>query len=123
LTLICVGSEDYAVEDIIVETASAFFCADLDLTPDIRDDHAAYIDTWLAVLKADKKAVFCATGQAQMVAHCLNQLQTKGPLRRHRPDGLSQCIRLYSACWRLPLPHLSCGSLEHPRLYRAGGSC
>jgi antirestriction protein ArdC len=35
-------------------------CADLNLTPEVREDHAAYIASWLEVVKNDKRAIFSA---------------------------------------------------------------
>ena len=50
------GDEGYAMEELVAELGSAFLCADLDLTPEPREDHAAYIASWLKVLKNDKRA-------------------------------------------------------------------
>jgi antirestriction protein ArdC len=50
---------------------SAFLCADLDLTPEIREGHAAYIANWLEVLKKDKRAIFSAAAHAQKAADYL----------------------------------------------------
>ena len=44
---------------------AAFVCADLELVPQIRDDHAPYIASWLKVLKNDKRAIFSAAAHAQ----------------------------------------------------------
>ncbi len=44
---------------------------------EIRDDHAAYIASWLKVLKNDKRAVFTAAGHAQRAADYLHGLQPK----------------------------------------------
>ncbi len=35
------------MEELVAELGSAFLCADLDLTPEPREDHAAYIASWL----------------------------------------------------------------------------
>ena len=45
------GDEGYAREELVAELASAFLCADLGITPEVRDDHAAYIADWLTVLQ------------------------------------------------------------------------
>jgi antirestriction protein ArdC len=37
------GDEGYAKEELVAELGSAFLCADLAITPEVRDDHAAYI--------------------------------------------------------------------------------
>jgi antirestriction protein ArdC len=58
------GSEAYAFEELIAELGAAFCCADLGLIPATMDDHARYIDSWLRVLKSDRKAIFTAASQA-----------------------------------------------------------
>lgn len=69
------GDEGYAMEELVAELGSAFLSADLDLTPEPRDDHAAYIASWLEVLKDDKRAIFTAASHAQRAADFLNGLQ------------------------------------------------
>jgi antirestriction protein ArdC len=41
------GDEGYAVEELVAELGAAFLCADLALTPDVREDHATYIASWI----------------------------------------------------------------------------
>jgi hypothetical protein len=43
-----------ALEELVAEIGAAFLCADLGITPETRDDHAAHIASWLNVLKDDK---------------------------------------------------------------------
>lgn len=69
------GDEGYAMEELVAELGAAFLCADLGLTPEPRDDHAAYIGSWLTVLKNDKRAIFTAASHAQRAADYLNGLQ------------------------------------------------
>jgi len=69
------GDEGYAIEELVAELGSAFLSADLDLTPDVRDDHAAYIASWIKVLKDDKRAIFSAASHAQRAADFLHGLQ------------------------------------------------
>lgn len=71
------GDEGYAMEELVAELGSAFVCADLDLTPEVREDHASYIASWLKVLKNDKRAVFTAASHAQRAADYLGGLQPK----------------------------------------------
>jgi antirestriction protein ArdC len=40
------GDEGYAMEELVAELGAAFLSADLDLTPEPRPDHAAYIANW-----------------------------------------------------------------------------
>ena len=70
------GDEGYAMEELVAELGSAFLSADLDLTPDMRDDHAAYIASWIKILKDDKRAIFTAASHAQRAADFLHGLQT-----------------------------------------------
>lgn len=66
------GSEAYAMEELVAELGAAFLCADLRITPEPRPDHASYIANWLAVLKADKKAIFTAASAAQKAVDFLS---------------------------------------------------
>lgn len=69
------GDEGYAMEELVAELGSAFLCADLGITPQVREDHASYIGNWLEVLKNDKKAIFAAAAHAQRAADFLHDLQ------------------------------------------------
>jgi antirestriction protein ArdC len=69
------GDEGYAREELVAELGSAFLCADLDITPEIREDHAAYIASWLKALKDDKRLIFSAAAHAQRAADYLHGLQ------------------------------------------------
>lgn len=71
------GDEGYAMEELTAELGAAFLCADLELTPQIRQDHAPYIAGWLKVLKEDKRAIFSAAAHAQKAADFLHGLQPK----------------------------------------------
>jgi antirestriction protein ArdC len=65
------GDEGYAMEELVAELGAAFLCADLDLTPEPRPDHAAYIASWLKALKNDRRAIFTAASYAQRAADFL----------------------------------------------------
>jgi antirestriction protein ArdC len=69
------GDEGYAMEELVAELGAAFLSADLELTPEARDDHAAYIASWIKVLKDDKRAIFTAASHAQRAADLLHGLQ------------------------------------------------
>ena len=69
------GDEGYAMEELVAELGAAFLAADLALTPEVRDDHAAYIASWVKVLKDDKRAIFTAASHAQRAADLLHSLQ------------------------------------------------
>ena len=71
------GDEGYAAEELVAELGSAFLCADLNLTPEPRADHASYIENWLRVLRNDKRAIFTAAAHAERAAAFLHGLQPK----------------------------------------------
>jgi antirestriction protein ArdC len=69
------GDDGYAREELVAEIGAAFLCCDLGITPDVRADHAAYLDHWLKILKEDKRAIFQAAAHAQKAADFLHTLQ------------------------------------------------
>ena len=69
------GDEGYAMEELVAEIGAAFLCADLGITPEVREDHAAYVAAWLRVLKDDKRAVFTAAALAQKAVDYLHSRQ------------------------------------------------
>ena len=62
------------IEELVAEIGSAFLCADLGITPETREDHAAYIQSWLNVLKRDSRAIFTAASHAQRAVSYLHEL-------------------------------------------------
>jgi len=75
------GDAGYAMEELVAELGAAFTCAALDLTPELRSDHASYLSHWLTVLKSDKRAIFTAAAHAQAAADFLKSRQ---------PDAVEQ---------------------------------
>src|ERR1700730_12575227 len=71
------GRAGYAREELVAEIGAAFLCAGLGITPQTRDDHAAYIASWLKVLKDDKRVIFTAASHAKKAADYLHGLQPK----------------------------------------------
>ncbi|HMI20865.1 MAG TPA: zincin-like metallopeptidase domain-containing protein [Sphingomonas sp.] len=65
----CFGSDGYAREELVAELGSAFLCAVLGIAPSLR--HADYLAHWLAVLKADNRAIFRAASAASKAADWL----------------------------------------------------
>jgi antirestriction protein ArdC len=68
------GDEAYAAEELIAEMGAAFVCGALQITPEFRRDHAAYIANWLRVLKNDKRAIFTAASKASDAVDYLSKL-------------------------------------------------
>jgi antirestriction protein ArdC len=53
--------------------SAAFWCAQFGLDQATRQDHAAYLGDWLAILKTDSRALVTACGKAQHAVDYLNQ--------------------------------------------------
>jgi antirestriction protein ArdC len=75
------GDKAYAFEELVAELGSAFLCAALSITPEPREDHAAYLASWLKVLKEDKRAIFSAAAHAQRAVDFLEGLQSERETR------------------------------------------
>jgi antirestriction protein ArdC len=71
------GDAGYAREELVAEMGAAFLCADLGLTPETREDHAAYIASWLEVLNHDPRFIFTAASAAQRAVDFLHGLQPR----------------------------------------------
>ncbi len=69
------GDSAYAREELVAELGAAFLCADLGVTAEPREDHAAYLASWLKVLSEDKRAIFSAAAHAQRAADFLHARQ------------------------------------------------
>lgn len=71
---------------------AAFLCADLDLTSEPRPDHAAYVQSWLKVLRNDKRAIFTAAAKAQAAADYIHEQarhlhSARAAAAQGQPDG------------------------------------
>jgi len=75
LTLGRFGDEAYAREELVAELGAAFVCADLGLTLEPRPDHAAYIASWLRVLRNDTRFIVAAAAHAERAAKLLAEKQ------------------------------------------------
>lgn len=51
------GTEAYAYEELVAEIAASFFMSTFNLSPDVREDHAKYLKSWLQRLKSDPEAL------------------------------------------------------------------
>jgi antirestriction protein ArdC len=69
------GSEAYAAEELIAELAASFLMADLGFACGARPESAAYLASWLKVLKADNRAIFTAAAKAQAAADWMHERQ------------------------------------------------
>jgi antirestriction protein ArdC len=69
------GDEGYAREELVAELGSCFLGAALGFEPVTKPEHAAYIQSWLKVLKNDKRFIFQAASYAQKAVEYVTALQ------------------------------------------------
>lgn len=62
------GDAGYAMEELVAEIGSAFLGAALGFAPQVTENHAAYVDSWVRVLAGDRRAIFAAASHAQKAA-------------------------------------------------------
>lgn len=65
-----------AMEEMTAELTASFILADLSLAHDPRPDHAAYVASWLRLLKGEPRAIFTAASKAQAAADWMHAMQT-----------------------------------------------
>ncbi|MCF0061337.1 zincin-like metallopeptidase domain-containing protein [Dyadobacter chenwenxiniae] len=65
------GDEGYAKEELVAELGACFLGAALDFKPMPEEHHAAYVQSWLKVLKDDKRFIFSAASHAQKAVEFL----------------------------------------------------
>jgi antirestriction protein ArdC len=73
------GDNEYAVEELVAELGAAFLCADLDIANEPRPDHAAYVASWLQVLKDERRAIVTAAARANGAVSYLQALSDGAP--------------------------------------------
>lgn len=66
--------EKLAAEELVAEIGAAYLCADLGVSNAPRPDHAAYVASWLKLLKNDRRAIFTASRLADRAATYLHDL-------------------------------------------------
>ena len=71
------GDQAYAFEELVAELTSAFLAAALGVTGEVDaghvESHAKYLNSWIARLKEDKRAIFTAAAAAQKAVAYLSQ--------------------------------------------------
>jgi antirestriction protein ArdC len=62
------GSESYSKEELVAEMGAAMLCGLTGVAPQTLENSAAYLQSWLGVLKSDSRMVVSAASQAQKAA-------------------------------------------------------
>lgn len=79
------GTASYAIEELVAELGAAFLCCSLGVSQVPRADHAAYISSWLKVLRQDNKAILTAASKAQeAVDYILSETAVNGQPSRQQ---------------------------------------
>ena len=74
------GSENYAVEELVAELGAAVLCGHLGLSLQPRPDHAAYMKSWIKVLRDDPRAILKIAGDAgRAVQHLIDRAEEATP--------------------------------------------
>lgn len=60
------GDDAYAFEELVAELGAAFVVGHVGFVDATIENHAAYLESWLRVLKNDKTAIFTASKQASL---------------------------------------------------------
>lgn len=69
------GDHAYATEELVAELGAAFMCAEFGITAAQKENHAAYIDYWLKVLRDNKHCLLTAASEASKAVDFLQGLQ------------------------------------------------
>lgn len=59
-------------EELVAAFGSAFWCAQFGLEQAAREGHSTYLGDWLALLRADSRALVAACSHAQQAVEYLN---------------------------------------------------
>ena len=62
------------MEELVAELGAAFLCGDLGISVYPRHDHAAYVASWLRVLRQQKAAIFTAASTATAACRYVGEL-------------------------------------------------
>jgi antirestriction protein ArdC len=76
LTDLCLfGSRDYAQEELVAEIGASYLCGVCGIANVMIDNSAAYLQSWMQVLRNDAKMLVHAAAQAQKAADYIQNLQ------------------------------------------------
>lgn len=81
-----------SAEEVTAEIGSAFLCAIWEITPYVRPDHAGYVQSWLAVVKNDKRYFVRGAAQAQRrVDWMIDQQPNRPEPQNHTAENTLDC--------------------------------
>ncbi len=74
------GDDAYAFEELVAELGAAFTVGQLGMLDATVDGHANYLESWIKVLKTDKRAIFTAASQAAKASDFILKTAAISPL-------------------------------------------
>ena len=77
----CHGDNLYAREELVAEIGS-FLLSNLTAIPSRVEHHASYIQSWLSILKSDKKAIFTAAAKASQAVDFIMERQLEAKVEQ-----------------------------------------
>ena len=80
------GDDAYAFEELVAELGAAFVVGHVGFVDATIENHAAYVQNWLTVLKNDKTAIFTASKQASMAYDFILEKAGMKTIREARAD-------------------------------------
>ena len=81
------GSETYAKEELVAELGAALLGQQLGFTADHLEDHAAYLESWLKVLRGDRRFLFRAGAHAQRAVDWMVKAAAQGGVTLDAPSA------------------------------------
>jgi len=85
------GGEDYAKEELRAEISSLMLGSRLKVGRDF-DQHAAYVKSWISILKNDPFELYRASSDAQKITDYLLQFEHKRARDLHQPEAVKQAV-------------------------------
>jgi len=71
------GDDAYAFEELVASLGASFMAVDLAIRPGPHPSDSSYIQHWLGILRADKKAIFTAAAKASEAARYISAFSRK----------------------------------------------
>lgn len=99
------GSPSYAFEELVAELTSMFMASELGIphNPGTHENHAAYLKSWAAAMKADKNMIFKAASKAQQSTDYQNFVRNEYKLDLGLVKENEKSSSLYLADKKIPV--------------------
>ena len=81
------GNEAYAKEELVAELGAALLGQRLGFTADHLEEHAAYLGSWLTILRGDKRFLFRAGAHAQRAVDWMVDAAARGGVTLDAPGA------------------------------------